>query len=292
MKGIILAGGAGTRLYPATKSITKQLLSIYDKPMVYYPLSALMLAGIKDILVISTPQDLPSYERLFSSGEDIGINFSYAVQNAPNGLAEAFLIGEKFIGNDKCALVLGDNVFYGHGFTENVTKAAKLESGAVIFGYYVKDPKAYGVVEFDDHGKAKSIEEKPSYPKSSYAVPGLYFYDNKVVDIAKSIQPSKRGELEITAVNQAYLDKKQLKVEVLGRGVAWLDTGTHDDLLSASNFVAAIQNRQGLYVSCIEEIAYRKGFISISQLESLAMRMINTKYGQYLMSIVQNEGNK
>ena len=289
MKGIILAGGSGTRLYPITKSVTKQLLPIYDKPMVYYPLSALMLSGIREVLVISTPDDLPMYEKLFGSGEEIGMSFKYAVQYAPNGLAEAFIIGEEFVGNDKCALVLGDNIFYGHGFTESVQNAAKMDSGAVIFGYYVNNPQAYGVVEFDADGKAVSIEEKPSAPKSHYAVPGLYFYDNRVVDIAKHIKPSARGELEITTVNQTYLEMDALNVEVFGRGIAWLDTGTHDDLLAAANFVATIQHRQGLYVSCIEEIAYRMGYIDAQQLKKLAQPLIKTAYGQYIDALAQGE---
>jgi len=287
MKGIILAGGSGTRLYPITKSVTKQLLAIYDKPMVYYPLSALMLAGIKDILIISTPDDLPLYEKLFGSGCELGMSFSYAVQKAPNGLAEAFIIGEEFIGDNKCALVLGDNIFYGHGFTESVRKAAQLDGGAVIFGYYVKNPQAYGVVTFNDEDEVTSIEEKPQHPKSHYAVPGIYFYDNRVVDIAKQIKPSKRGELEITTVNQTYLKMGELRVERIGRGIAWLDTGTHDDLLAASNFVATIQKRQGLYVSCIEEIAYRMGYIDKKQLKELAKPLIKSMYGHYLEDIAK-----
>ncbi|MDD5016811.1 MAG: glucose-1-phosphate thymidylyltransferase RfbA [Eubacteriales bacterium] len=290
MKGIILAGGSGTRLYPVTKSVTKQLLPIYDKPMVYYPLSALMLAGIRDIMIISTPEDLPLYEKLFGDGQEIGMNFSYAVQYAPNGLAEAFIIGEEFVGNDKCALVLGDNIFYGHGFTESVQRAARLDNGAVIFGYYVNNPYAYGVVEFDENGRVVSIEEKPKQPKSHYVVPGLYFYDNRVVDIAKNIKPSERGELEITTVNQTYLEMSDLRVEIFGRGIAWLDTGTYDDLLSASNFVATIQKRQGLYVSCIEEIAFRMGYIDGGQLGELAKPLIKTEYGQYIDSIAKGKG--
>ena len=287
MKGIILAGGSGTRLHPITKAVSKQLLPIYDKPMVYYPLSSLMLAGIREILIISTPTDLPFYEKLFGTGEELGMNFSYKVQYAPNGLAEAFIIGEDFIGNDNCALVLGDNIFYGNGFSECVQRAAKLESGAVIFGYYVNEPRAYGVVEFDKEGRAISIEEKPEQPKSNFAVPGLYFYDNDVVRIAKSIKPSKRGELEITAVNDAYLKGGLLKVEVFGRGIAWLDTGTHDDLIAAGNFVETIQKRQGLYIACIEEIAYRMGYIDKDQLKKLAQPLIKTAYGQYIETIAE-----
>lgn len=287
MKGIILAGGSGTRLHPITKAVSKQLLPIYDKPMVYYPLSSLMLAGIREILIISTPTDLPFYEKLFGTGEELGMNFSYKVQYAPNGLAEAFIIGEDFIGNDNCALVLGDNIFYGNGFSECVQRAAKLESGAVIFGYYVNEPRAYGVVEFDKEGRAISIEEKPEQPKSNFAVPGLYFYDNDVVRIAKSIKPSKRGELEITAVNDAYLKRGLLKVEVFGRGIAWLDTGTHDDLIAAGNFVETIQKRQGLYIACIEEIAYRMGNIDKDQLKKLAQPLIKTAYGQYIETIAE-----
>ena len=289
MKGIILAGGSGTRLYPVTKSVTKQLLPIYDKPMVYYPLSALMLAGIRDVLVISTPEDLPLYEKLFGCGEEIGMRFSYKVQYAPNGLAEAFIIGEDFIGDDKCALVLGDNIFYGHGFSDSIKKAAQLNSGAVIFGYYVKNPQAYGVVEYAPNGSVVSIEEKPENPRSHYAVPGLYFYDNRVVEIAKNIKPSARGELEITTVNQTYLEMGELSVELIGRGIAWLDTGTHDDLLAAANFVATIQKRQGLYVACIEEIAYRMGYIDTNQLSKLAQPLIKTQYGQYIEAIAKGD---
>ncbi|WP_278575543.1 glucose-1-phosphate thymidylyltransferase RfbA [Fusobacterium ulcerans] len=287
MKGIILAGGSGTRLYPITKSISKQIAPIYDKPMIYYPLSVLMLAGIKDILVISTPRDLPMFEELLKTGSDFGISLSYAVQEQPNGLAEAFLIGENFIGNDSCALVLGDNIFYGHGFTGMLKEAEARKKGATIFGYYVQNPRDFGVVEFDENNRAISLEEKPEKPKSNYAVPGLYFYDNTVVEKAKKVKPSKRGELEITTLNEMYLNEGTLNVTSLGRGMAWLDTGTHEALLEAANYVKTIQSRQGVMVACLEEIAYRNGWITKEKVCELAKPLLKSKYGEYLMDLIK-----
>ncbi len=285
MKGIILAGGSGTRLYPLTKAISKQIMPVYDKPMIYYPLSILMLAGIQDILIISTPRDLPVFKDLFGDGSQLGLRMEYAVQEYPRGLADAFIIGADFIGDDSVALILGDNIFYGQSFSKVLREVAAQEKGATIFGYYVRDPREYGVVEFDETGKALSIEEKPEHPKSNYAVPGLYFYDNDVVEIAKNVKPSARGEIEITSINNEYLRRGELNVRTLGRGFAWLDTGNHDALLDASDFVAAFQKRQGLYISCIEEIAYKRGFITKEQLLALAEPLMKTAYGQYLVEV-------
>jgi len=292
VKGIILAGGAGTRLYPITKSVSKQLLPIYDKPMIYYPLSVLMLSGIKEILIISTPEHIDLYKELLGNGNEIGLDFTYKVQDEPRGLADAFLVGEEFIDDDDVALILGDNIFYGQNFTQILKSAVnrvEKEEGATVFGYYVNNPKQFGVVEFDDNKNVVSLEEKPDNPKSKYAVPGLYFYDNDVVDIAKNIEPSDRGELEITAVNNEYLKRNDLKVELFGRGMAWLDTGTHQGLLEANNFVEAIQSRQGLYIACIEEIAYRLGYIDDEQLLKLAEPLLKTDYGQYLEIIAKSD---
>ncbi len=292
MKGIVLAGGAGTRLYPITKGISKQLMPVYDKPMIYYPISVLMLAGIRDILIISTPSDLPSFKRLLGDGSDYGVKFSYAEQPSPDGLAQAFIIGEKFIGNDAACLVLGDNIFYGSYFTpmlKEAVRAAEQDAKATIFGYWVSDPGRYGVVEFDKEGNCISLEEKPSNPKSNYAVPGLYFYPNKVVEVAKNIKPSARGELEITTVNQRFLEDKELKVQTLGRGFAWLDTGTHDSFSESSTFIEVIEKRQGLKIACLEAIAYRKGWITEEKMRELAQPMLNNQYGQYLIQIIEEK---
>ena len=288
MKGIILAGGSGTRLYPATSSISKQLLPVFDKPMIYYPLSTLMLAGIKDILIITTPHEQILFKTLLKDGSQWGINISYEVQDAPNGLAEAFIIGEKFIGKDSVCMILGDNIFYGHDFSNKLESAASFQDGATVFGYVVSDPERYGVADIDSEGRVLSLEEKPIIPKSNYAVTGLYFYDNSVVEYAKQIKPSPRGELEITDLNKVYLEKKKLSMKILGRGMAWLDTGTHESLLEASNFIATIEHRQGLKVACIEEIAYLKGYISVDQLKELAQPLSKNGYGKYLLRIAGN----
>ncbi len=285
MKGIILAGGSGTRLYPLTKAVSKQIMPVYDKPMIYYPLSILMLAYIREVLIISTPRDVPVFQELLGDGSQLGMKLQYAVQETPRGLADAFLIGEEFIGDDRVALILGDNIFYGQSFSALLKKVAAREEGATIFGYYVRDPREYGVVEFDENGIAVSIEEKPEHPKSNYAVPGLYFYDNDVVEIAKNVKPSARGEIEITSINNEYLRRGKLYVETMGRGFAWLDTGNHDALLDACDFVAAFQKRQGLYISCIEEIAFRRGFIDKEQLLKLAEPLLKTNYGKYLVEV-------
>ena len=287
MKGIVLAGGSGTRLYPVTKAISKQLLPLYDKPMIYYPISVLMLAGIKEILIISTPRDMPMYRDLLGDGSNLGISFEYAIQEKPNGLAEAFIIGEDFIGDDNVALILGDNVFYGHRFSEILKRAMKLEEGAIIFGYYTQNPESFGVVEFDEEWNVLSVEEKPKHPKSNYIIPGLYFYDNDVIEIAKNVEPSARGEKEITSINDEYLKRNKLKVELLGRGMAWLDTGTHDGLLEAANFIETIQKRQGVYVASLEEISYNYGYIDEDSLFELAEPLKKTDYGKYLIKLAE-----
>ena len=287
MKGIILAGGSGTRLYPVTKAMSKQMVPIYDKPMIYYPMSVLMLAGIRDILIISTPRDIVNFRELFKDGSEYGLNIEYAIQEQPNGLAEAFIIGEEFIGDDNVAMILGDNIFYGQSFSDHLKEAAQLENGAMVFGYYVQDPRAFGVVGFDENGKVTSLEEKPEKPKSKYAVPGLYFYDNSVVEKAKALKPSPRGELEITDLNKAYMEEGTLKVDLLGRGMAWLDTGTHVSMLKASNFVEAVQTTQGTFIACLEEIAYRQGWISKDEVRKLAGPLMKTEYGKYLIDIIE-----
>ena len=287
MKGIILAGGSGTRLYPVTKAMSKQMVPIYDKPMIYYPMSVLMLAGIREILIISTPRDIVNFKELFQDGSELGLKIEYAVQEQPNGLAEAFIIGEEFIGDDNVAMILGDNIFYGQSFSNHLLEAAKLEKGAIVFGYYVQDPRAFGVVEFDDDNKVISLEEKPEHPKSKYAVPGLYFYDKSVVRKAKELSPSVRGELEITDLNKVYMEEGTLKVNLLGRGMAWLDTGTHASMLQASNFVEAVQNTQGTYIACLEEISYRKGWITADEVKELAKPLMKTGYGKYLVDVVE-----
>ena len=293
MKGIILAGGSGTRLYPVTKAMSKQMVPIYDKPMIYYPMSVLMLAGIREILIISTPRDIVNFKELFKDGSELGLSIEYAVQEQPNGLAEAFIIGEDFIGDDSVAMILGDNIFYGQSFSEHLKEAASLERGAMVFGYYVQDPRSFGVVEFDENNKVISLEEKPEKPKSKYAVPGLYFYDNSVVKKAKELRPSARGELEITDLNRVYMEEGTLKVNLLGRGMAWLDTGTHASMLQASNFVEAVQNTQGTYIACLEEIAYRKGWITSEEVFELAKPLMKTGYGKYLVDVVEEmERNK
>jgi glucose-1-phosphate thymidylyltransferase len=289
MKGIVLAGGSGTRLFPITIAASKQLMPIYDKPMVYYPISVLMFAGIRDILIISTPQDIAGFERLLGDGSQFGLNFSYAIQEHPRGLADAFIVGREFVGDDSCCLILGDNIFYGHDLTKIVSRASKTTSGAVIFGYVVKDPERYGVAEIDPDGRVISLVEKPKQPKSNFAVPGLYFYDNRVLDIAANLMPSPRGEIEITDVNKAYMEMGELRLEVMGRGIAWLDTGTHESLLDASTFVQIIETRQGLKIACLEEIAYSMGFIGLDKLEAAGQALKNNQYGQYILNLVTAE---